>query len=120
MSLAGLALLVVPEEVLGDDGDGVLVEVDLPLRDAGLEPVGRELVLVGRLLGLLELGLQLLDVLPLLLILGLHGVPVEGGGALLIELLAHVLLGPAPLRAGLEEVDAAPVVRYRGQDREVL
>ena len=102
VSLAGLALLVVPEELLGDDGDGVLVEVDLPLRDAVLEPVGRELVSVNFLLGLLELGLQLLDVLLLLLILGLHGIPVEGRGTLLVNLLAHVFLGPAPFRAWLE------------------
>ena len=101
MSLAGLVHLIVPEEVLGDDGDGVLVEVDLPLRDAVLEPVGRELVSVNFILGLLKLGLQLLDIFLLLLHLGVHSISVKCRCTLFVKLLTHIFLFPAPLRAWL-------------------
>ena len=67
MSLVGLVVLAVLMGAVIDDGYGVLVEEDLLLGHLIPDPLGRELVILGRLLGLLELGPELVDagLLPL-------------------------------------------------------
>ena len=97
LSLASLVLLAVLVDAVIYDRYVVLVEEDLLLGHLIPDPLGRELVILGRLLGLLELGPELVDAGLLPLHLGAQALPVERGCPLLVELFGHIRLRPAAL-----------------------
>ena len=99
-----------------DDWYPVRVEGGPIGRDLLLDPFGRKLVLSGRLLGLLELGPELLDLLVLLPHLGAQALSIKLGSTFLVELLAHLGLRPSPLGARFKDVDSAAVGRYTEHD----